>query len=41
MTKVYLGSETIQIKRYADENGKEEVVCNLTEKQKKTLKELI
>lgn len=40
MTKTYLGNETILIKRY-EENGKVEVVANLTEEQKKILKELI
>lgn len=37
--KTYLGKETILVKRYADENGTEEIV--LSEKHKELVKELV
>lgn len=39
MTKTYIGSEKVLVKRYMDENGNEELI--VSEEHKKLLRELV
>lgn len=41
MVKTYLGNEVILVKKYKNDDGTIEIVCNMTEEQKNIMKEKV